>query len=186
MCCRVDGCENEVRYKIKRLCQKHYHRIYRNGHLKLKQIKAVERRENPAGYVLLHIPNHPLANKNGYVYEHRKVAYDKYNVCGIVCDICGKPLEWSGKGSHIDHIDGDVKNNSEENLRPLCITCNTRRNLKPMHARSNSISITFNGETKTASEWERDERVTVSRVTIKRRIESGMSYRDALFKGKYS
>lgn len=44
------------------------------------------------------------------------------------CAICGQGPEWNGKPLTlpIDHIDGNFKNNSPENLRFLCPHCHTQ------------------------------------------------------------
>ena len=56
------------------------------------------------GYVLLKRPDHPNATKGGYVREHRLVAEE----------MLGRYLE---RHEVVHHIDGDVKNNSPENLQ---------------------------------------------------------------------
>lgn len=48
------------------------------------------------------------------------------------CHWCGTQVDWSpgrrGKGDLIsDHVDGDTKNNSPENIVPSCHPCNIRR-----------------------------------------------------------
>ncbi|AZS56773.1 hypothetical protein C5E18_11885 [Pectobacterium parmentieri] len=44
--------------------------------------------------------------------------------------------------------------------------------------------LTFNGETKTATDWQRDPRTKVSYATILRRKRSGMTDEEALFSPK--
>ena len=59
------------------------------------------------GYVLLRgMQSHPLANKSGYVYEHRFVASFKYGLTAVINGI-------------IHHIDHNKLNNSPENLMLL-------------------------------------------------------------------
>lgn len=53
------------------------------------------------GYVMVHAPNHRLANKMGYVLEHRLV-WD--NIHGL------------DDGHHVHHIDGNRQNNHISNL----------------------------------------------------------------------
>ena len=178
--CKVEGCKKGVMYKARKLCQMHYFRFMRNGTYKLKR-KRKYRQTNPAGYQLLYIPGHHLSQNGGYIYEHRKVAYDKYGDNLPDCELCGKECTWDIYTTHIDHIDEDVTNNDPENLRPLCCACNSRRNLGPSHEKSNSASISFSGETMTAAEWSRDYRVKVCGSTILRRKKRGMSDNDALF-----
>ena len=61
------------------------------------------RKQNKAGYWLIYIPGHHLANKSGYVYEHRLV-WEEHNGRLLLSD------------EHVHHIDGDPSNNAPENL----------------------------------------------------------------------
>src|SRR4051812_48577407 len=57
------------------------------------------------GYVRLYAPEHPLANRWGHVYEHRKVAWDH----GIITD----------PSQVVHHVNGIKNDNRPENLRAL-------------------------------------------------------------------
>lgn len=57
-----------------------------------------------SGYIRIYKPDHPAANSNGYVYEHRLVMEQKL----------GRLLE---KCELVDHIDRNRSNNAPENLR---------------------------------------------------------------------
>jgi hypothetical protein len=70
---------------------------------------------------------HPLANKNGQVAEHRKVLFDKIGEGPHPCHWCNKIVSWFDKSLCSDHLDGDPGNNNQENLVPSCGTCNSRR-----------------------------------------------------------
>jgi hypothetical protein len=126
------------------------------------------------------MPDHPLADSTGQVWEHRKIVYDRIGDVVPPCELCGKPLTW--KIAHIDHIDEDPSNNDSKNLRPLCSPCNTRRGERiARHLYKNHHAITYDGETKTPSEWARDPRVKIAGHTIMVRKRRGMSDYDALF-----
>lgn len=56
------------------------------------------------GYIRIHLPDHPHANRAGYVYEHRYVMEQKL----------GRLLE---KKEVVDHLDRNRSNNAPENLR---------------------------------------------------------------------
>lgn len=54
------------------------------------------------GYIRVRAPGHPLAGRDGYVYEHRKVAWD----AGLLTD----------PADHVHHRNHDRADNSIENL----------------------------------------------------------------------
>lgn len=184
MNCRIDGCNKPVQYKAEGICQMHYFRRMRTGTFDLQERGRAERTHNSAGYQMITIPGHPLEMANGYTYEHRAVVYERYGDNLPACELCGHELTWST--AHIDHIDEIVTNNKQSNLRPLCHTCNTRRgrNKTPEYMRKGRMAISFNGETKTPNEWAKDQRVSVSGSSIKRRKRQGMSDYDSLFSPK--
>lgn len=57
------------------------------------------------GYIKVWDPDHPLAHKTGYVYEHRKVVYD-----------AGIPVP---ADHHVHHVDGNRTNNELSNLEVI-------------------------------------------------------------------
>ena len=186
--CCVSDCGRDAMYKKKRLCQKHYFRLMRNGKtdpLKPEEFKNYKkghvcgRTQNAAGYQMIKDRGHPLAMANGYVYEHRFVIYSVYGESLPDC-ICGKKLTWSNV--HIDHKDENVKNNKKDNLRPLCNWCNVSRGYKtPRHSHKNRLAITLNKVTMTAEEWSREEGVKVKGATIKARLRRGSTPFEAIY-----
>ncbi|ECT8547644.1 HNH endonuclease [Salmonella enterica subsp. diarizonae serovar 48:i:z] len=182
MKCKIEGCDRECRYMKQQVCQKHYFRMMRYGTYELtKTGKKKARTRNSRGYQMLYSPFHPLVMANGYVYEHRKVVYDRYGEVLPPCEMCGKSVNW--KTAHIDHKDEVITNNSPDNLRVLCNACNVMRARIhiPSYTRKNSHAITYNGETKTPAEWSRDSRVNIAGNTILFRLRKGMSVEQALF-----
>ncbi|MFU2131645.1 HNH endonuclease signature motif containing protein [Gallibacterium anatis] len=180
MKCKIDGCDREAVYRADCVCQMHYFRFMRNGTYELL-IKRKYRNQNKKGYQMIHEPDHPLVMKNGYVYEHRFMVYEKYGNDLPNCEFCGKALTW--KNVHIDHINGDVKDNVIDNLRPLCRSCNTMRSStkRIKHSCKNTSSITYMGVTMTAAEWARQKGVNVCPMAILARINKGWSVASALF-----
>lgn len=184
MQCRVDGCERDAQYKTAQLCQMHYFRIWRNGSLEKKEISRALRYITPNGYVNLYMPDHPLANRGGCVFEHRFVMWPIVGPDCRPCELCGKPQTWAT--CHVDHKDEDRMNNSPDNLRILCRGCNVKRGFRPQsHANRSRVGlIEFEGRIDTATNWARDPRVKVCGATIRKRKAMGMTDAEALFSDK--
>lgn len=181
MKCCVIGCDRDAMYTGKQLCQMHYFRVMRGGTTE-KRVTRKQRRQNPAGYHLIYAPMHPLAQSGGYVYEHRKVLFDCLGWDLRECAICQKQITWDS--CHVDHIDCNVSNNDAANLRPTCSVCNTRRSVKPATEWARAVVLEFEGERKTAADWARDPRVSISCHTIASRKRRGMPDEQALFSPK--
>ena len=78
------------------------------------------------------IKGHPLADKGGRVHKHRLVLWDKLLGRGAPCHWCYRALIWRRSRSgtdtlNADHLDGNQKNNSADNLVPACRGCNGNR-----------------------------------------------------------
>lgn len=186
--CVIDGCDRDVMYPSRGICQMHYFRHMRTGSYERKERSRKLRLENPAGYQKLLKPEHPLADSHGYVYEHRFVVYEAIGEDMGGCAICGKAITW--KTCHIDHIDENVRNNAPSNLRATCRWCNTSRGRKAEHEYDYATGITMDGVTMTPTEWARQSCAAVNAATIRRRFKAGWPPRDAIctpsktFRGK--
>lgn len=107
----------------------------RNGHGRFcsRECFWVNRKANhvpkPGIYGTVLNPQHPLARGgNGKLWEHRVALYDKIGPGVHPCHHCGELVEWTfgirRGGLVVDHLDGDKRNNSPQNLVPSCNRCN--------------------------------------------------------------
>jgi len=73
--CSISDCGGVAR--IRGWCLKHYCRWKRHGDPTCTvRNYGVKRRVRPDGYVDIYEPSHPLARRDGYVFEHRKQMWD--------------------------------------------------------------------------------------------------------------
>lgn len=82
---------------------------------------------------MMNRPDHPLAQANGLLPEHRMLLFDSIGPGPHPCHWCNAPLEWRvGGRTHagsliVDHIDGNWRNNDLANLAASCQRCNASR-----------------------------------------------------------
>jgi hypothetical protein len=111
--CLVQGCGR--RRHARDWCLMHYRRIRKTGSLgpsgstRDRGGRITSLRE---GYVRVWRPAHPLAGEDGYVYEHRLVAWE----AGLLTD----PTD------HVHHRNGDKQDNRVENLEVLSNSAHQR------------------------------------------------------------
>ena len=74
------------------------------------------RRVRTDGYVDLWDPEHPLARSDGYVFEHRKVAWD----AGVLTD----------PSMQVHHKNHDKEDNRPENLEACGISAHAKKHAK--------------------------------------------------------
>ena len=165
--CSTLGCDNKANRKGAGLCEACYMRLRRKGTIDYKQLSY--RLNHSSGYVLVREPSHPLATKDGLVYEHRFVFYNKRGEGPFKCHWCGREITWDCMD--IDHLDDDRSNNDINNLVASCHKCNAKRGTWKMvkARRLEWAQITYKGKTKNASEWARSLGLSVS--AFKRRLD---------------
>ena len=97
--CTMEGCDKP--HRAKGLCQMHYRRVALYDHPEL--VTSIGYNYDNRGYVMLHLPNHPIANKGGNVYEHRLVMSEHIG-------------RWLTKNESVHHKNGNRKDNRIDNL----------------------------------------------------------------------
>jgi len=128
----------------------HYMRKWRNGTTDKIMTRALKINHS-AGYVVIYDEDHPLATKNGYVYEHRKVYYDAQGAGPFSCHWCDEVVGWDVLD--IDHVDDDKSNNNLSNLVASCHACNTARGFeKCKDTWRNKCGVTYKGKVYTMNE----------------------------------
>jgi len=121
--CHVHKCTALALRSANTLCEKHYTRMRRTGTFDVR--KPMYRYVTGAGYIKLYEPAHPMADTSGYVFEHRKVAYDRDGEGPHHCYWCAAPLNWTE--AVVDHLNEDKANNRPHNLVVACTNCNRAR-----------------------------------------------------------
>ena len=97
--CTIDDCDKP--HRAKGMCQMHYRRVALYDHP--ESSSSIGYTYDNRGYVTLHLPNHPIANKGGTVYEHRLVMSEHLG-------------RWLVKGESVHHKNGNRVDNRIENL----------------------------------------------------------------------
>lgn len=140
--CLVQKCNEAATRSKGTLCEKHYYRLRRNGSFELNPI--IGKYITDAGYVKILHRDHPLADSNGNVYEHRMIVYDSLNNNIPMCFWCGEELTWNN--AVVDHLNENKSDNRLNNLVVSCNNCNRARGamlpfLKRMKANSFHVFV---------------------------------------------
>jgi predicted nucleic acid-binding Zn ribbon protein len=121
--CSVAGCGKPAFRVSYGLCECCYGRLRRNG--TTAPPPPPKYRYKTRGYFKLLRPSHPLADKYGYVLEHRAVVYEATGATCPDCYWCGVALVWAQVS--VDHLNEDKADNRPENLVVSCCDCNRMR-----------------------------------------------------------
>jgi hypothetical protein len=100
----------------------HYDRVRRLGTTERKPRSG---HFHAAGYKVVHAKDHPIAMRSGFIFEHRKVAYEKHEGICPPCHWCGVVLGWAE--AVIDHLNESKADNRPDNLAVSCNNCNRAR-----------------------------------------------------------
>jgi len=97
--CTVGDCTKP--HIAKGMCQMHYRRVALYDAPEV--LKNIGYRVDNTRYIMLNLPNHPMADKYGKVAEHRLVMAEHLG-------------RWLVKGENVHHINGNRQDNRIENL----------------------------------------------------------------------
>ena len=128
--CAIDGCSKTPRSQTADWCPMHYHRWYRHGDPTVTLLTG-KPWKGTHGYLVGRRRGHPIADKNGDVFIHRMVLFDKIGYGPHWCHWCGRHVQWRAS-LDADHVDANRLNNDPANLVPSCRWCNRSRSA---HAR---------------------------------------------------
>ena len=120
--CQVHKCGMPATRVGRDLCEKHYKRVRRVGSFDLTP--RVELMVH-GGYRIIKDAQHPLAQQNGWLGEHRAIAYEKYGPGPHPCHWCGVVQDWLDLV--VDHLNEQKADNRPENLVAACNPCNRMR-----------------------------------------------------------
>jgi hypothetical protein len=130
--CMVDGCTSRPRSRG--MCGTHWIRWKKYGDPTVTlQAPNGAGHITPYGYRMLKKTGHPLAGKNGFVFEHRAVLFAALGPGEHPCHWCKRLVSWSRSWPQeadalvVDHLDWDRLNNGRANLVPSCNPCNHAR-----------------------------------------------------------
>ena len=101
--CEADGCSNPSKPKLRGMCRDHHLDARHRGDVAYHQSARPLRKQIRGGYIVVWLPTHPNAQREGYILEHRLVMSEKL----------GRPLLPS---EIVHHRNGIRDDNRPENL----------------------------------------------------------------------
>lgn len=123
--CGVRGCGNVCRSWGAKYCEMHYGRERRGVPLSETRVPK-HKYKSGAGYTVLNNKTgHPIAGKDGRIFEHRFVVYQHLKGVCSSCFWCSAPLTWDT--CVIDHLNEVKDDNRIDNLVIACTPCNRAR-----------------------------------------------------------
>lgn len=130
--CEVEGCGKVCRSTRATLCVMHYHRQYRHGDVNRTAAGTDVTASNGRRYRAVRVKDHPLADSQGRVYEHRFVLYGRIGTGAHPCHWCDTVVRWeadrwAADSLQVDHLNNFGDDNRPENLVPSCRVCNSAR-----------------------------------------------------------
>jgi len=123
--CSTDHCDGMVVLRTAAgVCEACYCFRRRTGSARVVRLhrKPIVRGD---GYRAVYEPRHPLADKSGYVFEHRKVAFESNRGACPGCHWCAVQLTWPT--AVVDHLNDTRGDNEPSNLVVSCNDCNRWR-----------------------------------------------------------
>lgn len=120
--CTVRKCNKPATRVGHGLCENHYTRVRKTGMFDLQPRVEIQ---TTKGYKIVKAETHPLSMANGWAFEHRIVAYEKYGPGIQKCHWDGVELTWNQVV--VDHLNEDKLDNRPDNLVTACNSCNLIR-----------------------------------------------------------
>lgn len=113
------------------MCKMHYHRWYRHGDHAMVATN-IKTTQDCGKYLIVELPQHPVASPCGKAYVHRVVLFDTIGPGAHPCHWCSTLVAWDlpstdPRGLQVDHLNQARDDNRPENLVPSCGDCNVGR-----------------------------------------------------------
>lgn len=123
--CRIAQCGKKATRVGAGLCEACYCLKRTKGIDPVRGPRVYKPYKTPVGYIKLWKPEHPLADGQRQVFEHRAVLFDSIGHGPHPCHWCEAILEW--RDIVVDHLNEAKDDNRIENLVVSCNGCNRAR-----------------------------------------------------------